>query len=74
MIQFALAFFCLSSILMAMGRNQTARKWAPIVGLCGQPFWAAFAYGTGAWGLMLLVAANTAVYARGAWLQWRIAS
>lgn len=70
MIQLALAFFGLASIYMAMGRNLAARKWAPIVGLCGQPFWAAFAVQTNAWGLGLLVAAYTLVYIWGIRVQW----
>lgn len=71
MIQFALAFFGLSALWMAMGHSPRARRWAPIVGLCGQPFWMLFAWQTAAWGLMALSAVYAAVYVRGAWLQWR---
>lgn len=71
MTQLFIAIFGLSSLWMAMGNNATARKWAPLVGLAGQPFWAAFAWQTGGWGLGLLVTAYTFVYARGAWMQWR---
>lgn len=71
MIQFALAVFGLSALYMATGHNARARRWAPVVGLCGQPFWILFAWQSAAWGLMALSLAYTAVYARGAWLQWR---
>lgn len=71
MIQFALAFFGLTALWMAMGTNERARKWSPLVGLCGQPFWLVFAYQGAAWGLMILSLAYTAVYLRGAWKQWR---
>jgi len=70
MIQFALAFFGLSAIFMAMGNNLTARKWAPIVGLCGQPFWLTFAYQTHASGVMLLSLAYIVVYLIGVRNQW----
>jgi hypothetical protein len=70
MTQLFIALFGLSGVWMAMGRNPTQRKWAPIVGLCGQPFWALFAWQTQAWGLGLLVLAYTAVYIRGIWVQW----
>jgi len=70
MTQLFIALFGLSSIWMAMGHNTTARKWAPIVGLCGQPFWFSFALDAGAWGLLVLVAAYTLVYLRGALIQW----
>jgi hypothetical protein len=71
--QFALAFFGLTALYMATGTNASARRWAPIVGLCGQPAWLYFAYEVSAWGLMLLSLAYTLVYIRGAWIQWRAA-
>ena len=55
---------------MATGRNERARRWAPLVGLCGQPFWIAFAVQSSAWGLLALSLAYSAVYVRGAWVQW----
>ncbi len=73
MTQFLMASFGLTSIWLSMGRSATGRKWAPIVGLCGQPAWAWFAYQTNAWGLAALVMAYTLVYLRGALLQWRSA-
>lgn len=68
--QIGIAVFGLTSLWMAMGTNPRARRWAPVVGLCGQPFWAAFAWQTQGWGLGLLVVAYTVVYARGAVVQW----
>lgn len=72
MIQFALAFFGLTALYMATGHNPIARRWAPLVGLCGQPFWILFSLGAEAWGLLALSLAYSAVYVRGAWLQWRL--
>lgn len=72
MIQIALAFFGLTAMVMAMGHNARARRWAPVVGgLCGQPFWIAFALQSSAWGLLALSLAYSAAYVRGAWVQWR---
>lgn len=73
MTQLALAVFGLSALWMAMGHNPVARRWAPVVGLCGQPFWLVFAVSVEAWGLLVLSLAYTAVYVRGAWVQWRAA-
>lgn len=70
MTQIALAVFGLAALWMATGRNETARRWAPAVGLCGQPFWIAFAVSAEAWGLLVLSLAYTAVYVRAAWVQW----
>lgn len=71
MIQLALAFFGLTALYMATGHSLKARRWAPLVGLCGQPFWVVFAIQARAWGLLALSVAYSAVYIRGAWLQWR---
>jgi len=71
MIQLGLAFFGLSALWMAMGKNASARKWAPLVGLCGQPFWFALGVEKDAWVLLVLACAYSVVYIRGAWLQWR---
>jgi len=70
MTQLFIALFGLTSVWCAMGHNVKARKWAPVIGLCGQPFWAWFAYQTNAWGLAALVAAYTVVYVRGILVQW----
>ena len=71
MIQIALAFFGLTAMFMAMGNYARARRWAPVVGLCAQPFWIVFALQSSAWGLLALSLAYSAVYVRGAWVQWR---
>lgn len=70
MTQLLIAICGLTSIVLAMGHNTTGRKWAPIIGLAGQPFWLAFAIDTAAWGLMVLVVAYTLAYLRGFYLQW----
>lgn len=71
MIQFALAAFGLTALFMATGMNPRARRWAPIIGLCGQPAWCIFAVSVDAWGLLVLSLAYTLVYIRGAVVQWR---
>lgn len=70
MTQLLIALFGLTSIWLAMGNQPTGRKWAPIIGLAGQPFWLSFAVDSAAWGLLALVAAYTAAYLRGIYLQW----
>lgn len=70
MTQLALAIFGLAALWLSMGHNPTGRKWAPLVGLCGQPAWIWFAYSAQAWGMFVLSLAYTAVYGRGIWLHW----
>ena len=76
MTQLGLAFFGLVALWMALGHSALLRRWAPIVGLAGQPFWLAFALesqraGVDSRGLFVTVGCFTVVYLRGAWLQWR---
>ena len=73
MTQLFIALFWLTALWMAMRNKPKLRKWAPIVGLAGQPFWAAFAWQTQGWGLAALVVAYSAVYLHGAWSQWKTA-
>ena len=70
MIQFFMALFGLTSIYCAMGKSARLRKWAPIIGLAGQPAWAWFAWQSQAWGLGVLVLAYTLVYCNGIRVQW----
>lgn len=53
-----------------MGNSARGRKFAPVVGLLGQPAWVWFAIQSKAWGLLLISIAYTLVYIRGAWQQW----
>jgi hypothetical protein len=74
-INLGLAAFGLTAMWWAMGHNPRLRRWAPVVGLCGQVFWFSFAWfvhkaGVDVFGLVLLCSAYTAVYLRGAWVQW----
>ena len=71
MTQFLMAFFGLTSIYCAMGNSPRLRKWAPVIGLAGQPFWAWFAWQSQAWGLAVLVLTYTLVYCNGIRVQWR---
>ena len=71
LVQGVLALFGLSSLWMALDPRPALRRWAPLVGLIGQPAWLLFAWGLDAWGLLAVSAAYTAVYLRGVWVQWR---
>jgi hypothetical protein len=71
LVQFAIAAFGLTAIVMAMSDHVGARRWAPVVGLAGQPFWAIFAVGADAYGVVLLTIAYTGAYLVGFNAQWR---
>lgn len=69
--QFLIALFGLTAVYCATGNSVRLRKWAPIIGLTGQPAWAWFAWQSQGWGLGLLVMAYSTVYIRGILVQWR---
>lgn len=69
--QIGMALFGLAALWMGLGNNASQRRWAPIVGLLGQPFWAYFAWRVQSEALAVLVPAYSAAYLRGAWVQWR---
>ena len=70
--QYFIALFGLSAVYMAMvSDSESARRWAPVVGLAGQPFWL-YATGSAAqWGMFALCCAYTAIYCKGAWKAFR---
>jgi hypothetical protein len=69
-IQLFIALFGLTSIYLAMGNNPKLRKWAPILGLAGQPFWFMATVPTQQWGMVALCVAYTAVYINAIRVQW----
>lgn len=70
MTQLAIALFGLTALLFAMGSHPGRRKWAPVIGLAGQPFWFLATIPTAQWGMVALCCAYTLVYIRGIAMQW----
>lgn len=69
-IQLCIAAFGLTAVALALSLSPRARRWAPVVGLAGQPFWIAFALRADGWGVLALTVAYTLVYANGVRVQW----
>lgn len=70
MTQFALAFFGLTAMWLAMGRDPRGRRWAPIVGLCGQPAWLVASWEAGQWGMFIVSVGYTILWLDVARKQW----
>lgn len=65
-LQFCMAAFGLTALWLAFnGKARRARRWAPVIGLLGQPFWFYFAWQQKSWGVLMLVIAYTFVYLNG---------
>lgn len=58
------------SIYLANDPNDSARRWAPIFGLAGQPAWLYSSYHAGQWGIFMLSIVYTIVWARGFQHHW----
>lgn len=72
--QFALAVFGLAGTYLALHSRADLRRLAPIVGLAGQPFWLLSAVPSGQWGMVLLCAVYTGLYAYGIHTNWGAAA
>lgn len=67
--QYFIALFGLGAVYLSMvSQNQRLRKWAPLVGLCGQPFWLYVTSTSHQWGMFALCIAYSLLYAKGAYL------
>lgn len=60
----------LTAVALSQSRRAALRRWAPIFGLAGQPFWLFETAIAGQPGMFALSVAYTVVWAAGAWNQW----
>lgn len=58
------------AIWLSWEQEPLRRRWAPVFGLAGQPFWIHAAWAAGQWGALLAAVAFTAAWARGFWMHW----
>ncbi len=65
MVQAALIIFGVLAVALTQSTNPAYRKWAPVVGLLGQPFWFLAAYPQP--GMLFVVCLYTLVWAKGCW-------
>jgi hypothetical protein len=69
LIQIALVVFGVGAIYLTQSTNPALRRWAPIVGLAGQPFWYIAAWGQP--GMLIVVTLYTFCWVQGIWNHWR---
>lgn len=68
--QIAIAIFGISAVWLSQEQSAERRKWAPVMGLLGQPFWLQQTASTHQWGMFVLCLVYTLVWARGFYNQW----
>jgi hypothetical protein len=61
-IQLAIAIFGLTCMYCALSQRDILRKWAPVIGLAGQPFWFLATVPNAQWGMVALCVGYTLVY------------
>ena len=66
--QIALVVFGVSAVALSQSTKPERRKWAPIVGLIGQPFWFYAAYPQP--GMLIVVSLYTYCWCQGIYNQW----
>lgn len=71
MEQIAIALFGVSAIWLSQDSSPERRKWAPVLGLIGQPFWFYAAWKAQQFGIFVLCILYTISWARGVRTQWR---
>ncbi len=68
--QILLAFFGVTAIGFSQANNKLANKWAPVFGLCSQPFWFYATFVAQQWGIFFLCFLYTAAWGFGLYNQW----
>ena len=63
--QLGIAIFGVLAVWLAQDEHIARRRWAPVFGLVGQPFWIWAALESQQWGVMALCAIYTVAWARG---------
>lgn len=68
--QIGIAFTGVVAIFLANDHRESWRRWAPVFGLLGQPFWFYTAYKAQQWGVFMLCVLYGLNWLRGFWNHW----
>lgn len=68
--QVGILLFGVAALFLVNDPNPRFRRWGPVLGLIGQPFWFYSAFIAEQWGIFSLCFAYTFAWARGAYHAW----
>jgi len=68
--QLAIAFFGVAAVWVSQSKDYHQRRWAPVFGLLGQPFWFFETIGSEQWGMVAISVCYTWAWSRGFYLHW----
>ena len=60
----------ISAVWLSQSSDPAYRKYAPVLGLVGEPFWLSSAIIHSQWGIFVLGLFYTFAWGRGFWIQW----
>lgn len=72
-VQTVIALSGVAAIAMLVLGGESARKWSPVVGIVGQPFWLYASWMQAQWGMFSISVAYTLVWGGGVIKIWRAA-
>src|SRR3546814_9387313 len=62
---------CVTAVFLSMDGRESRRRWAPVLGLLGQPGWFVAAVHAHQLGVLLVAVLYTLAWCRGLWTYWR---
>lgn len=68
--QIGIAVLGVSAVGLSQAKSPKARRWAPIFGVLGQPFWFYTTFVAEQWGIFALTFLYTAAWGRGVYNGW----
>lgn len=68
--QIFIALFGVTAVALSQSTLEARRRWAPVFGLIGQPFWFYSAWETQQWGIFVLCVLYTLTWAKGFYNSW----
>jgi hypothetical protein len=71
MDQIIIALTGIFAILLMQDKRESVRKWAPVVGLLGQPFWLWATWNARMDGMFIVSVLYTLVWIKGLWSSWK---
>ena len=68
--QIFIALFGVTAVALSQSLLATRRRWAPVFGLIGQPFWFYAAWESQQWGIFALCLLYTLSWGKGFYTSW----
>lgn len=68
--QVGIALTGVTAIFLTQSVLASRRRWAPVFGMIGQPFWFYAAVTAEQWGIVFVCALYTVAWSKGVWTHW----